>query len=65
MSISTGSIGSGRGAGSDEDLGAPLIPYGRLIPFLVVTPLFFLWAIPNNLTDFLIRQFMKSFEINR
>jgi len=35
------------------------------VPFLVVTPLFFLWAIPNNLTDFLIRQFMKSFEINR
>jgi len=35
------------------------------LPFLVVTPLFFLWAIPNNLTDFLIRQFMKSFEINR
>ncbi len=42
-----------------------MIPHGRLIPFLVVTPLFFLWAIPNNLTDFLIRQFMKSFEINR
>jgi FHS family L-fucose permease-like MFS transporter len=36
-----------------------------MLPFLVVTPLFFLWAIPNNLTDFLIRQFMKSFEINR
>jgi FHS family L-fucose permease-like MFS transporter len=29
-----------------------------------VTPLFFLWAIPNNLTDILIRQFMKSFEIS-
>jgi len=65
LSISTGSVGSGRGGGSDEDLEAPLIPQGRLIPFLVVTPLFFLWAIPNNLTDFLIRQFMKSFEINR
>jgi len=44
---------------------APLIPAGRFIPFLVVTPLFFLWAIPNNLTDFLMRQFMKSFEIGR
>jgi MFS transporter, FHS family, L-fucose permease len=44
---------------------AELIPRGRLLPFLVVTPLFFIWAIPNNLTDFLIRQFMKSFEINR
>ena len=44
---------------------ASLIPHGRLAPFLVVTPLFFLWAIPNNLTDFLIRQFMKSFEVSR
>jgi FHS family L-fucose permease-like MFS transporter len=60
----SGSIGTG-GAKNEDDLEAPLIPHGRLIPFLVVTPLFFLWAIPNNLTDFLIRQFMKSFEINR
>jgi FHS family L-fucose permease-like MFS transporter len=65
LSISTGLIGKERRKGSDDDLEAPLIPHGRLIPFLVVTPLFFLWAIPNNLTDFLIRQFMKSFEINR
>ncbi len=31
----------------------------------MVTPLFYLWAIPNNLNDILIRQFMKSFNINR
>ncbi len=49
----------------DAGLDAPLIPRGRLAPFLVVTALFFLWAIPNNLNDILIRQFMKSFEINR
>jgi len=36
-----------------------------MVPFLVVTVLFFLWAIPNNLNDILIRQFMKSFNINR
>jgi FHS family L-fucose permease-like MFS transporter len=36
-----------------------------MIPFLMVTPLFFLWAIPNNLNDILIRQFMKSFNIDR
>ncbi|HEY1902705.1 MAG TPA: L-fucose:H+ symporter permease [Terracidiphilus sp.] len=64
MSISMGSIGSGRGTAKQDDLEAPLIPHGRMIPFIVVTPLFFLWAIPNNLTDFLIRQFMKSFEVN-
>ena len=44
---------------------APLIPRDRLVPFFLVTALFFLWAIPNNFNDILIRQFMKSFEINR
>jgi len=65
LSISVGPIGSDRTHSGQEDFEAPLIPHGRLVPFLVVTPLFFLWAIPNNLTDFLIRQFMKSFEVNR
>jgi len=64
LGISSGSIGSGRKPSHDRELEAPLIPHGRLIPFLVVTPLFFLWAIPNNLTDILIRQFMKSFEVS-
>jgi MFS transporter, FHS family, L-fucose permease len=63
LSTSTGSIQPDNHP-VQEDLRAPLIPRGRLIPFLVVTPLFFMWAIPNNLTDFLIRQFMKSFEVN-
>jgi FHS family L-fucose permease-like MFS transporter len=33
--------------------------------FLLVTGLFFLWGVPNNLNDVLIRQFMKSFELTR
>lgn len=37
----------------------------NLLPFILVTALFFLWAIPNNLNDILIPQFMKSFELNR
>ncbi len=37
----------------------------NLTPFLLVTALFFLWGIPNNLNDVLIKQFMKSFEISR
>ena len=36
-----------------------------MLPFTLVTALFFLWAVPNNLNDILISQFMKSFEINR
>ena len=42
-----------------------LFPVGQLLPFVLVTALFFLWGIPNNLNDVLIRQFMKSFAINR
>ncbi len=42
-----------------------LIAREYLIPFALVTALFFLWGIPNNLNDVLIRQFMKSFEITR
>lgn len=41
-----------------------LIPRAKAA-FCLVTGLFFLWAIPNNLNDVLIRQFMKSFEITR
>ena len=37
----------------------------NLLPFVLVTALFFLWAMPNNLNDILIPQFMKSFELNR
>ncbi len=42
-----------------------LFPVGQLFPFILVTALFFLWGIPNNLNDVLIRQFMKSFAISR
>jgi len=42
-----------------------LFPSGHLVPFILVTVLFFLWGIPNNLNDVLIRQFMKSFAITR
>ncbi len=60
-----GTGGPERELPTNEGIEAPLIPAGRLLPFLVVTALFFLWAIPNNLNDILIRQFMKSFNINR
>lgn len=42
-----------------------LFPATQMIPFILVTALFFLWGIPNNLNDVLIRHFMKSFEISR
>ena len=49
----------------EKSKAAPLFPSGHLLPFVLVTFLFFLWGIPNNLTDVLIRQFMKSFAISR
>ncbi|NYF77890.1 L-fucose:H+ symporter permease [Granulicella arctica] len=52
---------AGKGSGEPK----PLLPIGNLAPFFLVTSLFFLWAIPNNLNDILIRQFMKSFSLTR
>ncbi len=43
----------------------PLFPSEGLVAFALVTGLFFLWGVANNLNDVLIRQFMKSFEITR
>lgn len=42
-----------------------LVPREFVAPFILVTALFFLWGVPANLNDILIRQFMKSFEITR
>src|SRR5216683_1977831 len=50
---------------ADARAGSHLFPAGQLVPFILVTALFFLWGIPNNLNDVLIRQFMKSFAISR
>ena len=62
MSISTPEKS---GAPTKPANGHGLFPTGQLVPFILVTGLFFLWAIPNNLNDVLIRQFMKSFTLTR
>jgi MFS transporter, FHS family, L-fucose permease len=36
-----------------------------LIPFILVTSLFFLWAIAHNLNDILIKQFQKALDLSR
>ena len=58
-------LSNGRAIGAESASSGPLIPHAYLLPFVLVTALFFLWGIPNNLNDILIRQFMKSFEIGR
>ena len=42
-----------------------LITPGYTLTFILVTALFYLWALPNNLNDVLIPQFMKAFELSR
>ena len=54
----------GKISSNDSERGR-LIPSGFVLPFVLVTALFFLWGIPNNLNDVLIRQFMKSFALSR
>ncbi|HEY6293928.1 MAG TPA: L-fucose:H+ symporter permease [Terriglobia bacterium] len=51
--------------GTQLDQRSRLFSSGNALPFALVTVLFFLWGIPNNLNDILIKQFMKSFEITR
>ena len=41
-----------------------LLPSGHLLPFVLVTALFFIWGMSNNLTDILVQQFRKSFELS-
>jgi FHS family L-fucose permease-like MFS transporter len=55
------------GTAADREMGREhkLFAAEYILPFVLVTFLFFLWGIPNNLNDVLIRQFMKSFEITR
>jgi FHS family L-fucose permease-like MFS transporter len=64
MSFTANAAGTSKQGG--EGLGEHrLFARENLVPFVLVTALFFLWGIPNNLNDVLIRQFMKSFEIGR
>jgi MFS transporter, FHS family, L-fucose permease len=43
----------------------PIIKKEYLLPFILVTGLFLFWGMPSNMNDILIKQFMKSFELNR
>ena len=42
---------------------APVFPT-QMALFVLVTVLFFLWGMSNNLTDILVQQFKKSFELS-
>lgn len=48
----------------DKAVGGSVFPLGEMLPFVLVTAIFFLWGMSNNLTDILQQQFRKSFELN-
>ena len=43
----------------------PMFPNHHRVLFALVTVLFFLWGMSNNLTDILVQQFKKSFELTQ
>src|ERR1700733_8321695 len=45
--------------------GVAVFPAGQMTLFVLVTVLFFLWGMSNNLTDILVQQFKKSFELSK
>jgi len=59
MSTSYGSMTEAKDAKQ-----APLFPVEHILPFVLVTALFFIWGMSNNLTDILVQQFKKSFELS-
>jgi FHS family L-fucose permease-like MFS transporter len=56
--------GSTAGTPRRRDAGARVFPTGQMALFVLVTVLFFLWGMSNNLTDILVQQFRKSFELS-
>jgi FHS family L-fucose permease-like MFS transporter len=49
----------------ESSKGVAVFPAGQMTLFVLVTVLFFLWGMSNNLTDILVQQFRKSFELSR
>ena len=60
MNLSTGKAGAPVHASST----APLFPRGYALAMTLVLALFFLWGMSNNLTDILVQQFRKTFELS-
>jgi len=50
---------------ADAPARGSFITPGYVAGFVLVTSLFFLWAIANNFNDILIRQFQKALDLNR
>jgi FHS family L-fucose permease-like MFS transporter len=44
--------------------GGSIFPRGYMLAFFLTTTIFFVWGMSNNLTDILVQQFRKSFELS-
>ncbi|MGH9596872.1 MAG: L-fucose:H+ symporter permease [Edaphobacter sp.] len=64
MGADTMQVSTPVGARSQGDMKQPVFPVGHVVLFSLVTVLFFLWGMSNNLTDILVQQFRKSFELS-
>jgi len=64
MHVST-SVGEATKKSEGQSANAPVFPAGLMTLFVLVTVLFFLWGMSNNLTDILVQQFKKSFELSK
>src|SRR6266702_8446434 len=53
------------GTRSQSDTKRAVFPVGHMVLFSLVTVLFFLWGMSNNLTDILVQQFKKSFDLSQ
>lgn len=59
------SISEGKSASPQNTRNRAVFPNGQMPLFILVTVLFFLWGMSNNLTDILVQQFKKSFELTQ
>jgi FHS family L-fucose permease-like MFS transporter len=57
-------VSTSGGSGAESAKGVPVFPVGQMALFAMVIVLFFLWGMSNNLTDILVQQFRKSFELS-
>src|SRR6201997_5678183 len=66
MQVSTSiKAGAASGRGTQADTKRAVFPTGHMVLFSLVTVLFFLWGMSNNLTDILVQQFKKSLELSQ
>ena len=41
-----------------------LVPPGIVFPFILLTALFFIWAVPNNMTDTMLAAFKRIMSLS-